>query len=231
MKTIGVIGAMDLEIQKIKSTMNVITTKNAAGMDFTLGTSEGNSIVLAMCGVGKVNAAVCTQIMIDLFAVDCIINVGVAGGLASGLEIGDIVISSDAMQHDMNAEGLDYPQGIIPDMETSLFKADECLIETARAALISCGLKGVIGRVASGDIFVCESSVKEYIVKHFEAACCEMEGAAIAQTCYLNKLPFVVIRAISDSADDSGSMDYPTFKAMAAENSGRIVHYMIKNIN
>ncbi|MCD8214671.1 MAG: 5'-methylthioadenosine/adenosylhomocysteine nucleosidase [Clostridiales bacterium] len=230
MKTIGIIGAMDLEIQKIKGLLNVITTKNAAGMDFTLGMLEGRSIVIAMCGVGKVNAAVCTQIMIDLFAVDCIINVGVAGGLSPGLEMGDIVISSDAMQHDMNVEGLGYARGVIPDMETSLFKAAPELIETAEDALISCGLKGVIGRVAAGDVFVCDKSLKDYIINSFDAACCEMEGGAIAQTCYLNKVPFVIIRAISDSADDSGSMDYPAFKRMAAENSGKIVHYMIKNI-
>ncbi len=230
MKTIGIIGAMDIEIQKIKSELNVITTKNAAGIDFTLGTCEGSSVVLAMCGVGKVNAAVCAQIMIDLFAVDCIINTGVAGGLAHGLEIGDVVVSSDAMQHDMNVEGLGYAPGVIPDMEASLFEADEVLIETAKNALLDCGLKGVIGRVASGDVFVCDKALKESIIKNFKAACCEMEGGAIAQTCYLNRLPFVIIRAISDSADDSGSMDYPTFKKMAAENSARIVHYMIKNI-
>ncbi|MCD7778490.1 MAG: 5'-methylthioadenosine/adenosylhomocysteine nucleosidase [Clostridiales bacterium] len=230
MKTIGIIGAMDIEIQRIKSMLNVVTTKTAAGMDFTVGLLEGKSVVAAMCGVGKVNAAVCTQIMIDMFAVDCIINVGVAGGLAPGLEIGDIVISTDAIQHDMNVEGLGYPKGVIPDMESSVFKADPYLTEKAENALATCGLKGIKGRIAAGDVFVCDQALKDSIIKDFGGACCEMEGGAIAQTCVLNKIPFVIIRAISDSADDSGSMDYPAFKKLAAANSERIVHHMIKNI-
>ncbi|MCC8097389.1 MAG: 5'-methylthioadenosine/adenosylhomocysteine nucleosidase, partial [Eubacterium sp.] len=224
MKTIGIIGAMDIEIQRIKGMLNNASTKTAAGMDFTTGLLEGKNVVAAMCGVGKVNAAVCTQIMIDMFDVDCIINVGVAGGLAPGLEIGNIVISTDAVQHDMDVEGLGYPRGVIPDMESSVFKADPVLMEKAENALEACGFKGIKGRVAAGDVFVCDKALKDSIIKDFGAACCEMEGGAIAQTCVLNKVPFVIIRAISDSADDSGSMDYPAFKELAAANSEKIVH-------
>lgn len=227
MRTIGIIGAMDLEIEGIRGIANVISVKNIAGMDFALGSMEGKNVVIAKCGVGKVNAACCTQIMSDMYGVDCVINVGVAGGLAKGLEIGDVVISSDVCQHDMDVTGLGYGLGIIPDMECSLFEADEKLTEAAKKALLTCGIKGMIGRVAGGDVFVCDGTLKEKIVNNFGAACCEMEGGAIAQVCYLNKLPFVIIRAISDSADDEGSMDYPEFKKLAAANSQRILKVML----
>lgn len=230
MKTIGIIGAMDIEVDKIKDLLNVVSVKNIAGMDFVLGSAEGNSIVLVRCSVGKVNAAVCTQIMIDMYAVDYVINTGVAGGLAESLEIGDVVISSDVMHHDMNVESLGYAPGVIPDMDCSLFEADETLVELAKNALSESGLKGVIGRVASGDVFVADNSLKGYIINNFGAACCEMEGAGIAQTCYLNRIPFVVIRAISDSANNEGAMDYPAFKALAAENSQKIIHYMVQSL-
>lgn len=230
MNTIGIIGAMDIEIEGIKSITNVISVKNIAGMNFALGSLEGKNVVIAQCGVGKVNAAVCTQIMADMYGVDCVINVGVAGGLAKGLEIGNVVISSDVCQHDMDVTGLGYSVGVIPDMETSLFEADEAMIDAARKALMECGIKGMIGRVAGGDVFVCSNELKDKISNTFGACCCEMEGGAIAQVCYLNKLPFVIIRAISDSADDSGSMDYPEFKKLAAENSQRILKVMLSLI-
>lgn len=230
MKTIGIIGAMELEIQNIKDLLNVISVKNIAGMDFILGNTSGNNIVLVRCGVGKVNAAVCAQLLIDMYAVDCIINTGVGGGLAPGLGIGSVVISSDVMHHDMNVEGLGYAPGVIPDMETSLFAADPSLIAAAKEAAEENGISGAVGRVASGDIFVAENFLKRQITERFDAACCEMEGAGIAQTCYLNKIPFVIIRAISDSADDSGTMDYPTFKETAALNAQKIVRHMLKSI-
>ncbi len=230
MKTIGIIGAMDLEIDKIRQDMNVISVKNIVGMDFILGRLGGCSCVLVKCGIGKVNAAVCTQVMIDLYAVDCIINTGVGGSLSPQLSIGDIVISSEAMQHDMDISPLGYAPGVIPDMETSLFEADKALIEAARAALVECGIRGVIGRVASGDRFVADDKLKAHIADSFGAVCCEMEGGAIAHTCYLNRIPFVIIRAISDSADGSGDVDYPAFKAAAAENSEKIVRFMADSI-
>ncbi len=231
MKTIGIIGAMDLEIRTLIEKTKVISVKNIVGANFILGSLEGNNAVLVKCGIGKVNAAVCTQIMIDMYGVDCIINIGVAGALAEGLNVGDVVISSDAMHHDINVEALGYAPGVIPDMETSLFEADSRLIETAKEALAECGIKGMVGRVAGGDIFVADSRLKEYIVNNFNAACCEMEGSAIAQTCYLNKIPFVIIRAMSDSADNSGNMDYPAFKALAAAQSEKIVSLMLAKIS
>ena len=228
MKTIGIIGAMDLEIEKIRQDMSVISVKNIVGMDFIFGKLGELNCVLVMCGIGKVNAAVCTQVMIDMYAVDLIINTGVGGSLSPQLKIGDIVISSEAMQYDMDVSPLGYAPGVIPDMTTSLFEADKELVEIAREALVSCGIGGVIGRVASGDKFVADDKLKSNIQNTFGAVCCEMEGGAIAHTCYLNKIPFVIIRAISDSADSSGDLDYPAFKAVAAQNSEKIVSFMAK---
>lgn len=231
MKTIGIIGAMDLEIKKLREHLNVISVKNIVGMDFILGKLDGNNVVLVQCGIGKVNAAVCTQVMIDMYAVDCIINTGVGGAVNPELEIGDIVISKDAMQHDMNVEPLGYPPGIIPDMDVSLFKADKELVKAAREALTECGFRGLIGRIASGDRFVASSKLKKYIGESFGADCCEMEGGAVAQTCFLNKIPFVIIRAISDTADDSGDVDYPAFKESSAVKSEKIVRIMVRKIH
>ena len=230
MKTIGIIGAMDLETENIKKLINIASVRRIAGMDFSLGSFEKNSVVVVRCGVGKVNAAICAQILIDLYGVDCIINTGVAGGLDANVGIGDIVISSDVMHHDMDASGLGFAPGVIPDMAVSLFEADKELVSRAKAALSECALKGVVGRVAGGDVFVSDDLLKKHIRDSFGAVCCEMEGSGIAQTCHLNGVPFVIIRAISDSADNAGSMDYPVFKALAAENSQKLVHCIIKGL-
>ncbi len=228
MNTIGIIGAMDEEVALIKADMTVVAAKSILGLDFYIGKYNGKSIVIVRSGIGKVNAAVCTQVLIDHFAVDCIINVGAAGAVFSELKIGDVVISVDAVEHDMDASAFGDPVGTIPRMEESYFKADEELIEKAVKASENCtNHKVYTGRIASGDQFIASPEAKQRLWKLFKAYCTEMEGAAIGHTCYLNKVPFVIIRSISDNADGEAGMDFSEFTKIAAENSSRIVHYLM----
>ena len=227
MKTIGIIGAMEEEIITLKESMDVLSVKNIVGVDFYMGKMDTHSIVLARCGIGKVNAAICTQAMIDLFAVDYIINVGVAGGLAKDLRIGDIVVSTDLVQHDMDTTAFGDPLGTIPRMAESFFPADAQLRKIALQAGETIDATITPGRIASGDKFVSDPADKHHIASIFKAHCVEMEGAAIAHACYLNKIPFLVIRAISDSADGDATVSFEKFVLHAAKNSAAMVKQMV----
>ena len=228
---LGIIGAMDEEVTKIKEQMEQVQVKTKASMDFYRGKIKGKEVVVVRSGIGKVNAGICAQILVDDYRVDGIINTGIAGSLRSEINIGDIVISTDAVQHDMDAVAFGYPLGQIPRMDTLAFQADEKLAELAEKSCHKVTPKlGVFrGRVASGDAFIAKKERKQMIEDEFHAYCCEMEGAAIAQAAHLNRIPFVIIRAISDKADDSAHMDYPAFEAMAIENSVHIILEMVVN--
>ena len=227
---IGIIGAMDEEVISLKRKMHVTEEKEIAGMTFFVGTINEKEVVVVRCGIGKVNAAVCTQILVDVFNAEYIINTGVAGGLYPELNIGDIVVSSDTVEHDMDASAVGNPRGEIPRMKKTYFEADSKLIEVAQEAAKK--LKGdhkvYVGRVASGDQFVCSMKVKEDIYTTFTAYCAEMEGAAIAHACYLNQVPFVIIRAISDKADGSADLSYEEFLPLAAEHASSLLEEMVK---
>ncbi len=229
---IGIIGAMEEEVLSLAEMMSDVTTANVAGMIFKQGILEGKEVVVVRSGIGKVNAAVCTQILVDRYSVDAVINTGVAGSLKNEINIGDIVISSDAIQHDMDATGFGYELGVIPRMVTSVFVADEKLISAAKAACEAAVPEiGVfVGRVVSGDQFITDSKVKDGLIKNFAAYCTEMEGAAIAQAAYLNNVPFLVIRAISDKADNSASMDYGEFEKKAIENSVLLMKELVRSL-
>lgn len=231
--TIGIIGAMQAEINNILDSMNVIQKKSALGLEFYLGKlpESTNSIVLVKSGIGKVNSALCAQVLIDLFAVDCIINTGVAGGMADGMAIGDIVISTEAMYHDFDTSPLGDEPGYISGIDTSVFPADIQLMEAAEDAVNEIGCKFYKGRVASGDQFIGDNEVKKRIKDMFNPVCCEMEGASIAHACYLNKIPFVIIRAISDNADDSGDVNYEAFFRESAVAASKIIKNMVKKLN
>jgi len=231
MKRIGIIGAMDEEVAFMKEIAEIETVKTMLGLDFHVGKYAGNNVIIVKCGIGKVNAAACTQALIDRFDVDCIINVGVAGAVYKELSIGDIVVSTDAVQHDMDVTPLGDPLGVIPRMDTSRFKANEELIRKAVEAGSKLeGQKVFTGPVASGDQFVASSEVKNKIWNHFEAYCAEMEGAAIAHVCHLNNMPFVVIRSISDKADEQADMSFEEFTKIAVKNSSVILENMLNNI-
>ena len=226
---IGIIGAMDEEVQQIVDVMEVTKVEEKASMTFNSGKFSGKDVVIVRSGIGKVNAAVCTQILVDDFAVDCVINTGIAGSLKSEIEIADIVISDDVLHHDMDATGFGYELGQIPRMDTLSFQADRKLIELAKASCAKVIPEvGVhVGRVVSGDQFISDKVVKGNISANFNGFCTEMEGAAIAQAAYLNKVPFLILRAISDKADDSATMDYPTFEAQAIKHSVRLIKELV----
>lgn len=232
MKKIGIIGAMELEVEQLKSQMDVKNVVKKAGMEFHEGVLNGKDVVVVRCGIGKVNAGICVQLLADLFNADAVINTGVAGSLCAKINIGDIVVSSDACEHDMDVTGLGYEPGIIPQMETSFFKADRTLVEQAKAVCAEVNPEiGVYeGRVVSGDKFVSDAETKDRLVKLFDGSCAEMEGAAIAHAAFLNKIPYVVLRAISDKADGSAHMDYPEFERAAAAHCARLVETLVTRI-
>lgn len=229
---IGIIGAMEEEVSALREKLTDARLMKKASMDFYSGTLSGKEVVIVRSGIGKVNAGICTQILSDLYQVDAVINTGIAGSLKAEINIGDIVISTDALQHDMDATGFGYEPGVIPRMETSCFPADPELLEQAEAACREAvpEIQVFTGRVVSGDQFISDKKVKERIVRQFGGMCTEMEGAAIAQAAYLNQIPFVVIRAISDKADDSATVDYPTFERQAIAHSVALVENLIQRL-
>lgn len=229
MVKVGIIGAMELEVSALKGQIKGITVNKKAGMEFCEGTIGGVKVVVVRCGIGKVNAALCVQILCDDFGVSHVINTGVAGSLNNDLNIGDILISKDAVHHDVDVTIFSYKIGEVPQLGVREFPADRGLIEAAEKAIKDNqpDLNYRVGRVASGDQFISSSEVKDRIIKNFEADCAEMEGASIAHGAYLNGVPFVIIRAISDKADGSAEQDYPTFEKAAAAHCAKLVADML----
>ena len=231
MSTVGIIGAMEVEVETLKKHMKVRRTVKKAHMEFCEGVLGGQEVVVVRSGIGKVNAAVCTQILVDDFKADTVINTGIAGSLKAEINIGDIVVSTDLVHHDMDAVNFGYPLGQIPQMDTFSFKADERLVELAEKACheVNPEIQVFRGRIVSGDQFISDNDKKEFLKQSFGGLCTEMEGAAIGQVCYVNRVPLCVLRAISDSADGSSHMDYPTFVGMAAEQSVKLLRTFLKN--
>lgn len=233
MKKIGIIGAMEIEVETLKSHMQITNTLEKASMTFLEGTLNGIPAVIVRSGIGKVNAGMCVQILSDLFHVTHVINTGVAGSLNASIDIGDIVVSKDALYHDVDATGFGYPLGEVPQLGTLSFTADAQMRAQAKASceIVNPEIKVFEGRIVSGDQFVSNPEVKNNILANFaDSLCTEMEGAAIAHAAWLNHIPFVIIRAISDKADDSAHMDYPAFEKAAAEHSAKLVEHMIQQL-
>lgn len=232
MKSIGIIGAMEEEVAILKEKMEDVRIIKKASMDFYEGTLAGRKAVVVRSGIGKVNAGICAQILADVFSVDAIINTGIAGSLNKNINIGDIVLSTDVVQHDMDATGFGYRKGQIPQMPVFFFNADDNLRRLAAEVCkeVNPDIQVFEGRIASGDQFVCDQGVKDNIVKEFSAYAVEMEGAAIGQAAALNGIPFLIIRAISDKADNSANMDYPAFEKLAIEHSVRLTQGMLKRM-
>ena len=228
---LGIIGAMTIEVETLKENMQNKTVAVRAGMEFCDGTLEGLPAVVVQCGVGKVNAALCVQILCDCFGVTHLVNTGIAGSLCAELDIGDLVVSRDAMYHDFDCVGFGYPHGKVPGMDVVAFPGDETMrmYAVAAAEMVNPGHCRV-GRVATGDQFICSKEQKENIIRNTQALCTEMEGGAIAQAAYRNAVPFVIIRAISDKADDSAEMDYPTFEAIAAQRCANVTCRLAKSL-
>ncbi len=238
---IGIIGAMEVEVRLLISLLkplsneNSVKTKTSGGLNFVEGLLENVPVVIVRSGIGKVNAALCTQRLIFEFKVSHIINTGIAGAIAHGLNVLDFVVSSDALYHDMDATGFGYKQTEIPQMECSDFIADKNLISLVQNSFKNLTEqkehKLVLGRIASGDQFISSKSIKEKIAEICSPACVEMEGAAIAHAAYLNNIPFIIIRCMSDMADDSGENTYIFNEEIAATLSARLVQNTVVQIN
>lgn len=229
---IGIIGAMDEEVNPLKDALEGTKTNKIAGMEFYEGKLSGKDVVVVKCGMGKVNAGICAHTLINDYGCIGIINTGVAGSLDNQLNIGDIVVSTDAVQHDFNVEKIGFAKGEIPYTGLYAFPADETVknlaVEAAKAVVPNAHVYE--GRVCSGDQFISTNEQKEKIKADFGGMCAEMEGAAIAQACYLNNTPFVVIRAISDKSDASQAVEFETFKKEAAHDATKIIKYMVERM-
>ena len=231
-RTIGIIGAMDLEVEKLIASMKEQKVVEYARRTFYVGKLENADVVLARCGVGKVNAALTVQMMVDKFNITDIINTGVAGSLNEKIDIGDMVLATGAVYHDVEAVAFGYERGQVPQMDVFEFPTDKGLVDLAEKSCLKVNpdIKVFKGRIASGDQFIADKETKENIKKYFSPYCMEMEGCAMAHAAYVNNINCLIIRAISDKADDSAEEDYPSFEKKAAEHSAKMVIEMMKNI-
>lgn len=227
---IGIIGAMDIEVEKIKAFLTDVSSETISGVNFVRGKFCDKDIVVAKCGVGKVFAGLCAEAMILKYNPELIINVGVAGCLDESLKIGDIVIADSVCQHDMDTSPLGDPVGMLSDINIIKIPADKKACELFSECAKELSLPYSVGTIASGDQFVSSVDKKNYIIDNFGAKSCEMEGGAIGHVCYVNNVPFAVLRAMSDGADTCAKMDFPTFAKMAAENSTRVIKTFLSKI-
>ncbi|MBB6097178.1 adenosylhomocysteine nucleosidase [Deinobacterium chartae] len=226
----GIIGAMDQEIELLLQSLEAREDVHLSGMTFYRGVLEGRPVVLTRCGIGKVNAAMTTLALIWLGA-DRIIFTGVAGGVRPGLRVGDIVVSTDLVQHDLDASALGYALGQVPDEAEFSWEADAALRDLAlEVASQVTDVQAVAGRIVSGDQFIASPEKVRWLQQTFDAAAAEMEGAAVAQVAYKNRVPFVVIRSLSDTADGGAHMDYPTFMPIAAARAKTVVREMLRRL-
>ncbi|WP_252236789.1 5'-methylthioadenosine/adenosylhomocysteine nucleosidase [Clostridium sp. CH2] len=229
--TIGIIAAMTEELEILLKDLNLEEKKEKANMVFHKGTINNKNVVAVVCGIGKVNSAVCTQILISEYNVDKVVNVGVAGGIGKDIYPGDIVVAENLVQHDMDTSAFGDKIGQIPRLDTFDFKCDKDMVAAAKKSCEEISeLNSFTGRIVSGDQFVANLEKIQWLEKEFGAISCEMEGASIAQVCYLNSIPFVVIRSISDNANNGAHMDYEKFTPIAVKNSTNILKNMLKKL-
>lgn len=227
---VGIIGAMHIEVETIKSLMENKNTEKISGVEYVKGTLHGKEIVIAVCGIGKVAAAMCTQTMILKYSPECIINTGVGGSLSTKLAIGDIAVAESLVQHDMDTSPLGDPIGLVSGINIVNIPADKRVGEILLKGIETLdNIKGMTGVIASGDQFIASEERKKFITGNFGAIVCEMEGASIAQVCFTNGVPFGVVRAVSDCADGSSHMDYGEFLPVAAANAAKLIEYFVKN--
>ncbi len=226
---IGIIAAMPIEMERLRALIINPVVETFGGIEFVRGTLENHEIVTAVCGIGKVFAAMCAQTMILRYEPEAVICTGVAGTLTPELSIGSIAVSSDVVQHDMDISALGDPIGWISGLNLVKIPADARLAAHLTDCAQALGIRTKLGTIASGDQFISSIAQKERILSAFGAIACEMEGAAIGQACSFNHVPFCVLRAISDSADGSSHMDYPQFTSLAAAQSVRLLCAFLRN--
>lgn len=227
---IGIIGAMAVEVEALKKLMEKVEVITVSGIDFYRGILCGSDVVVAVSGVGKVNAAVCAQTMIIVFKTEAVINIGVAGGLSKALKVCDIAVADSVVQHDMDTSVFGDPLGFISGLDMVYMECDKKISDELFRASQKLGTVNVErGVIASGDQFISSGEKKKFIVDNFNAVATEMEGAAIGQVCAVNKIPFGVLRAISDSADDGAPMSFEEFTVKAVKNSISIIIDFLKD--
>ncbi|MBQ6876630.1 MAG: 5'-methylthioadenosine/adenosylhomocysteine nucleosidase [Lachnospiraceae bacterium] len=229
---IAIIGAMKSEVEQLTARMEAVQMVSQTGMDFYVGTLAGKEVVVVQCGVGKVNAALCTQILADRFNVSAIINTGIAGSLQAEINIGDVVLSEDAIYHDMDVTVFGYAAGEVPGIGRASFPADHHLIKVAEQSCREANpdIDIFVGRVVSGDQFIMSREKKEWLKANFGGFCTEMEGAAIAHGAWRNEIPFLIIRAISDKADDSAGMTMDEFEPLAIDHTVKLLMTMLPKL-
>lgn len=226
---IGIIGAMDVEVDAIKTLLQERTNETVSSVEFACGKINEKECVVAKCDPGKVNAAICCQSMILKYNPEIIINVGVAGSLCAKLDIGEIAVAESSVQYDMDTSALGDEVGFVSGIGKIYFECDKNIIEKLTNAAKRANLKYCMGKIATGDRFVGDSATKRQITDTFSCIACEMEGAAIGHVCAANKIPYGILRAISDKADGSAQMDYPSFTQLAAKNSSKIISEFFKD--
>lgn len=235
MNKLGIIGAMDVEVETLKSALSDCKTTKVSDMEFYEGKLSEKEVIVVKCGIGKVNAGRCVQILADKFDVSAVVNTGIGGGIGDGLEVSDIVIGNELVQHDFDVSGFGYAKGYMFSGDTdkpTVYKCDAELLEKLKSASKECldEKRIKVGRIATGDVFVSDFDKKKEIKETFDAKVCEMEGGAIAQTAVANGLPFVVVRAISDLADGSASESYEEFEKETAYLCADIIKRFVKII-
>ncbi len=226
---IGFIGAMQIELDGIRANMTDKQSVTVSGVEYVIGKLGKNEIVTAVCGIGKVFAAICAQTMILKFNPTLIINTGVAGGIADGLHIGDVVIADTVCQHDMDTSPIGDPVGLISGINKIYFETDKKASDALAASLAKFNINTVRGNIATGDQFVSTSEKKTYLKEGFNAAACEMEGGSIGHVCFVNNVPFAILRSISDNADEGATVDYPTFAKASADGYVKVVTDFAEN--
>jgi adenosylhomocysteine nucleosidase len=223
---IGIIGAMQMEVDNLKDALQESHSETYSGVEFVIGTLNDVEIVAAVCGIGKVFAAICAQTMILKYSVDMMINIGVAGSLTKDLGILDVAVAKYVVQHDMDTSPIGDPLGLLSGINEILLPGNSSMIQLMSECLEEANIHYQIGTIATGDQFIATEEKKDWIRKHFEAIAAEMEGGSIGHVCYVNKVPFLVMRSISDS--EGGAMDYQTFAEKAAELSVDVVLAFIR---
>lgn len=226
----GIIGAMDVEVALLKEAASITRKEIIADMEFCEGTLGNSEIVIVKCGVGKVNAGICAQLLITHFGVSEIINTGIAGSLNPELNIGDVVIALDCVQHDYDVTPINFARGEIPYTGKFAFESDSKLRQKAlHAAKKAAPDRNIVeGRICTGDQFISTKAQKDLITNNFGGYCCDMESGAIAQVCYLNQIPFVIVRAVSDKANSQATIDFQEFTEVTARLSAQIVKLMLE---
>lgn len=224
---IGVIGAMQMEVDSLKEALTDTHTEKYSGVEFVTGTMGDVQVVAAVCGIGKVFAAICAEAMILKFQMDMMINIGVAGSLTKDLGVLDVAVAAQVAQHDMDTSPLGDPVGLLSGINEIFLPASKPMCRLMETCLKEAGIHYLTGTIASGDQFIATEEKKQWIREHFAAIAAEMEGASIGHVCYMNQVPFVILRSISDS--EGGAMDYQTFAEKAAVQSVEVVIAFIRN--